>query len=1051
MATPAVTVIIPTRDRWSLATRAARCALEQRDVPTEVIVVDDGSVERAPREGPLSDERVRVVRHSIPQGLGAARNRGVAEARTDWVAFLDDDDLWAPEKLRSQLRVARDTGAEFAYCAAYLVDADLRVRTLHRATRVEALQRALLEYNPIPAAGSNMLVKREVMTRHGGFDETFHHLADWDLSLRLTDDAICMAALDDPLVAYTQHAGNMGATSPQRLVPEWRRFIRKHRALARRRGRRFRSDRVIQWYVWRLQLGGRRWRAAMTGTAWGLRLRNPELLRNAASGLRPSAAARLLPPARKGPPWLPEPSRRREASWARAARQIERSRSWRVGSSLIRAFRLFTFRRPASPRGPAKLAASIEEHIDSAVTQPELTETGKRQRRREASWARAARQIERSRSWRVGSSLIRAFRLLTFRRPASPRGPTRLAASIESSHREREQSIPDESQRAVEIFQARGETPLVSINMIFLDAERFLEDAVESVLAQEYTNWELLLVDDGSTDRSRELARSFATHHPAIRYLEHPGHQNLGKSASHSLALTRARGKYLAWLDSDDVWFPDTLSRLVAPLERNPEAAMAYGSTVWWHSWEHPERPDRCDRTGNQVSHPNSLIRPPELVTLFLRNGGAVPCTCSVLFRTNAVHDVGGFEESIRNSYVDQALYSKIFLEKPVFVTDATLSRYRQHADQTVMRADDATEAAARSRFLAWLSDYVHERDVENDELHSALAIARVLLKWGIAGYRVQGKLGGSSESSWLVGSPGQMHVLRKVTASDREYLEYQVMVVRHLASSDFPYEVPTIVNPGGSSSYFVANGGSNWLLYRFIEGGRHHQPSDFSQATDLGIFVAHYDRVIETFDSGAWPGRHTSKLFDIPGTIGRLYAGAQWISARQDLPNLRHALLDNIDAIVSACNVISGSEIEEAHRLQKVTIYNDWHPWNIVSRFGRIHGLVDFDSVVEAPRIVDFQNALTYALIGEEFRPDHDVVTGFVNGYCDVLPLSSLERSLVFPVMLDRIAWLITRILDEIREEGTKSKEGLAIRLIELFSWLREHRERFLSDLTAI
>ena len=1051
MSAPAVTVIIPTRDRWSMATRAARCALEQLDVPTEVIVVDDGSVERVPREGPLSDERVRVVRHSIPQGLGAARNRGVAEARTDWVAFLYDNDLWAPEKLRSQLRAARETGAEYVYCAAYLVDADFRVRTIHRPARAGALPRVPLNCNAIPAEGSSALAKRKVITRQGGFDETFHHLVDWDMFLRLTEDAVRMAALEDPLVAITRHAGDMAASSPRRLVPEWRRFLRKHRALARRLGRRFQGDLVIPWYVCRLQLGGRRWRAAMTGAEWGLRLRNRDLLRTAVSGLRPRAAARLLPPARAGPPWLHEPPLPREASWARAAWQIDRSRSWRVGGSLTRAFRLLTFRRPASPRGLAKLAASIEEHIGSAGTQSEFTETRERQCRREASWARAARQIERSRSWRVGSFLVWAVRLLTFRRPASPRGPAKLAASIEPSLRERDRSIPDERERTADSFHDQGETPLVSINMIFLDSERFLEDAVESVLAQQYTNWELLLVDDGSTDRSRDVARSFANRHPAIHYLEHPGHQNLGKSASHSLALTHARGRYLAWLDSDDVWFPDTLTRLVALLERNPEAAMAYGSTVWWHSWEHPEQPDRCDRTGNQVSHPNSLIRPPDLLTLFLRNGGAVPCTCSVLFRTDAVRDVRGFEESIRHSYVDQALYSKIFLEKPVFVTDATLSRYRQHAGQTVMRADDATEAAARDRFLEWLSDYVHERGIENDELRFALAIARALLKWGIAAYRVHGKLGGSSESSWVVQTPGQKRVLRNVTASDREYLEYQVMVIRHLASSDFPYEVPDIVSPGDSSSYFVANGGSNWLLYRFIEGERHDQPSDFSQATDLGTFVAHYDRVLETFDSGAWPGRHTLKLFRIPDTTQRLIAAGQWISSRQDLPSLRNALRDNIDAIVSACLAISDSEVEDVHRLQKITTYNDWHPWNIVNRFGAIHGLVDFDSVVEAPRIVDFQNALTYALIGKEFRPDQDVLTGFAKGYCAVLPLSSLERSLIFPVMLDRIAWLIGSILDEIRYKGTKGKEDLAIRLIELFSWLCKRREPFLSDLTAI
>src|SRR5205809_3316024 len=75
--------------------------------------------------------------------------------------------------------------------------------------------------------------------------------------------------------------------------------------------------------------------------------------------------------------------------------------------------------------------------------------------------------------------------------------------------------------------------PLVSGTIIFLNAERFIDEAIQSVLAQTYENWELLLVDDGSTDGSTAIARSYAERYPAkIRYLEHPGHKNHGMSAS---------------------------------------------------------------------------------------------------------------------------------------------------------------------------------------------------------------------------------------------------------------------------------------------------------------------------------------------------------------------------------------------------------------------------------------------------------------------------------------------------------------------------------------
>ena len=75
--------------------------------------------------------------------------------------------------------------------------------------------------------------------------------------------------------------------------------------------------------------------------------------------------------------------------------------------------------------------------------------------------------------------------------------------------------------------------PVVSAITIFYNGERFLGEAIESVLAQTYPSWELLLVDDGSTDGASEIARSYAARHPErIRYLEHSGHRNRGMSAS---------------------------------------------------------------------------------------------------------------------------------------------------------------------------------------------------------------------------------------------------------------------------------------------------------------------------------------------------------------------------------------------------------------------------------------------------------------------------------------------------------------------------------------
>ena len=103
---PAVSVVIPTRDRWPLLATTLASALGQDGVALEVVVVDDGSATAAPVVPPFDDPRVRIARNDRSLGVAGARNRGIEAARGEWIAFLDDDDVWAPAKLRRQLDAA---------------------------------------------------------------------------------------------------------------------------------------------------------------------------------------------------------------------------------------------------------------------------------------------------------------------------------------------------------------------------------------------------------------------------------------------------------------------------------------------------------------------------------------------------------------------------------------------------------------------------------------------------------------------------------------------------------------------------------------------------------------------------------------------------------------------------------------------------------------------------------------------------------------------------------------------------------------------------------
>src|SRR6188768_2785618 len=128
--------------------------------------------------------------------------------------------------------------------------------------------------------------------------------------------------------------------------------------------------------------------------------------------------------------------------------------------------------------------------------------------------------------------------------------------------------------------------PRVSAIIIFLNEECFLEEAIDSVMAQTFNDWELLLVDDGSIDASPDIARMFVRRNPRqVQYLTHPGRANRGMSASRNLGLGVASGEFIGFLDADDVWLPDKLEEQVAIMEHETTAAMVYGRTLIWRSW----------------------------------------------------------------------------------------------------------------------------------------------------------------------------------------------------------------------------------------------------------------------------------------------------------------------------------------------------------------------------------------------------------------------------------------------------------------------------------
>lgn len=264
---------------------------------------------------------------------------------------------------------------------------------------------------------------------------------------------------------------------------------------------------------------------------------------------------------------------------------------------------------------------------------------------------------------------------------------------------------------------------LVSVIVPFLNAEKFIQEAVESVLAQTYDAWELLLIDDGSTDGSREIARRYAERNfGKVRVLEHEGRQNRGAGASRNLGIRNAEGEYIAFLDADDVWLPHKLEQQVPMLASRPAAAMLYGHTQWWYSWSgNPEdvQRDFVPKLGVQAE---TLVEPPRLLTLFVRREATVPCTCSVLMRRELVERLGRFEENFRYIGEDKVFYAKLCLRAPVFVADACWDRYRRHADSYYSTAKRTGQSSfARRMFLQWLERYLSSEGFDKCEVWEAV------------------------------------------------------------------------------------------------------------------------------------------------------------------------------------------------------------------------------------------------------------------------------------------------------------------------------------------
>lgn len=250
MSEPEASVVIPTRNRSRRLELALRSALAQRDVSLEVLVVDDGSTDATESvlRG-IPDPRVRSLKRAASGGVSAARNMGIAAARGRWIAFLDDDDVWAPTKLTQQLNSMRSSRRAWSYVGTVIVDDELRVLAGAPPPPPDEVARLLERYNSVPGSASSVVVDADALSIAGSFDEQLTSSEDWDMWIRLSR-AGPADRVRSPLVAVSYHGSNASRDTDG--------MLRQLFVVADRYGIALDRVRHYRWAAWQAMLEHRR-------------------------------------------------------------------------------------------------------------------------------------------------------------------------------------------------------------------------------------------------------------------------------------------------------------------------------------------------------------------------------------------------------------------------------------------------------------------------------------------------------------------------------------------------------------------------------------------------------------------------------------------------------------------------------------------------------------------------------------------------------------------------------------------------------------------------
>ncbi|HEY2387433.1 MAG TPA: glycosyltransferase [Candidatus Binatia bacterium] len=664
---PRVTVVLPVYNHRALLPGAITSVLAQTYTDFELVIVNDGSTDgtREYLDG-LTDPRIVVV-HQENQRLPGALNAGFARARGELLTWTSADNTCAPMFLEALVgALDHYPEAGFAYSAFAWIDAKDRITGIHRDQEVTV--RALLKQNPGIAA---FLYRRECQDAVGMYDPALDGAEDWDMWLRIVERYPAVY-VPEILYYYRLHDNSMTATKRDQIAQASRAVVAN--ALARRGGR---LD-MHELFPALPDCGDRGeaefWACLDFGTAllqspWAPADLAVSFL-DAACSIQREAIALANFAIACG----------RAGRWDEMRQALEPLRSTAQADLRRLVLALETAAKHGRADAVATISPSTFNHAGIELFERE----------------RAARRVfSLTEQGGAPPKPLTPAKAPMPRRDAAPAPRATAASAAPPAARPAVSTPPAPPPAAV----AAPRTPMVSVIVPTLDRPETLREAIESILQQTYRDFEIIVVNDGGADVAA-LVQSLDTE-GRISYVRHPANRNLAAARNSGIGV--ARGKYIAYLDDDDRFYPEHLETLVAFLEQGSHRA-AYTDAL---------RVTQTRRDGRYVTvaRDRPYSNDHDRDWLLVRN--AFPVLCMMHDRA-CIEAVGGFDEAL-TSHEDWDLWVRMSARFPFKHLPTITAEFTHRVDGSSMTSGARPDflRTAESVYQKSAADVVGRTDIQ--------------------------------------------------------------------------------------------------------------------------------------------------------------------------------------------------------------------------------------------------------------------------------------------------------------------------------------------------